>query len=324
MRSRSTFIAVLLAGILSFIAADPFHLVFGKYDSNPYTEIANELNQTSTTGVLVFASDVDFYRFPVFNYIRDIFGTRLAVHGEAAAEFGYDEVLAQASLGQASFMQYLKSREVSHLIVPLVNAEAGVVFHRWSSHGTVKIDLKSKSFSLVRKSGGEFPLALYKVNFDEKAISAKAPPNYSLSWSGVRPGFYELLRSVDERYEVRYSRNYEEGVETSWVFKGEQVKMTLNSPETPNQVFRVAIQFIAAYGGFAPPQILRISQDTKVIVMRLQAGEPPTATFEMRNGQSIGIENVLGCNKGTSFNPVDSDIREFCYGVLDIQVRITN
>jgi hypothetical protein len=173
MRSRSTFIAVLLAGILSFIAADPFHLVFGKYDSNPYTEIANELNQTSTTGVLVFASDVDFYRFPVSNYMRDIFGTRLAVHGEAAAEFGYDEVLAQASLGQASFMQYLKSREVSHLIVPLVNAEAGVVFHRWSSHGTVKVNLNSKSFLLVRKSGGEFPLALYKVNFDEKAVSAK-------------------------------------------------------------------------------------------------------------------------------------------------------
>jgi hypothetical protein len=177
---------------------------------------------------------------------------------------------------------------------------------------------------LIRKSGGEFPLALYEVNFEESVVPVEIPPVYSLSWSGVRPGFYDLLRSVDERYEVRYSRNYEEGVETSWVFKGEQVKMTLNSPDTPDQVFQVEIQFIAAYGGFAPPQILRISQDTKVIVLRLKAGEPPTATFEMRNGQSIDIENVLGCNKGTSFNPVDSDIREFCYGVLDIQVRITN
>jgi len=317
-------VAVLIAAVLSFTVADPLHIVSGKYDSNPYTEIANELNQTSTTGVLVFASDLDFYRFPVFNYVRDIFGTRLAVHGEAAAEFGYKEVLAQASLGQSNFMQYLKSREVSHLIVPLVNAEAGLVFHRWSSHGTIKIDLDSKSFSLIRKSGGEFPLALYKVNFEESMVPVEMPPTYSLSWSGVRPGFYGPLRSVEERYVVRYFRNYEEGIETSWVFKGEQVKMTLNSPDTPDQVFQVEIQFIAAYGGFAPPQVLRISQGAKVIVMRLKAGEPPSATFELSNGQSIGIENVLGCNKGTSFYPADQDIRDFCYGVLDVQVRVRN
>ena len=324
MKNRSILVAVLVASLMSFIIADPLHLVSGKYDPHPYTEIANELNQSSTTGVLVLASYADFYKFPVFDYIRGVFGERLAVRGEAAAEFGYDEVLAQASLGQANFMQYLKSKEISHLIVPLVNAEAGVVFHRWSSHGTIKVDLNSYSFSLVRKSGGEFPLALYKVNFDEDVVSANVPPTYSLSWSGVRPGFYELLRSVDERYEVRFSRNYEEGVETAWVFKGEHVKMTLNSPDTPNQAFTVEIHFVAAYGGYAPPQILRISQDSVVKVVPLKAGEPPKVVFILRNGQSIDIENVLGCNKGTSFNPVDQDIREFCYGVLDVQVRITN
>ena len=324
MKNRSILVAVLVAALMSFIIADPLHLVSGRYDSNPYTEIANELNQSSTTGVLVLASYADFYKFPVFDYIRDVFGNRLAVRGEVVAEFGYDEVLAQASLGQSNLIQYLKSREVSHLIVPLVNAEAGAVFHRWSSYGTIKIDLNSKSFSLVRKSGGEFPLALYEVNFEGSVVPAEMPPVYSLSWSGVRPGFYGLLRSVDERYEVSYSRNYEEGTETSWVFKGEHVKMTLNSPDTPDRAFRVEIQFIAAYGGYAPPQILRISQDSVVKVVPLKAGEPPKVPFILRNGQSIDIENVLGCNKGTSFNPVDQDIREFCYGVLDVQVRITN
>lgn len=324
MRNRSTLIAVLTAAVLSFLIADPFHLVSGKYDSNPYTEIANEINQPSTTDVLVLASDTDFYRFPVFKYIRDVFGTRVAAHGEFAAEFGYDEVLAQASLGPESFMQYLKARSISHLIVPLVNANAGVIFHRWSAHGTIKVDLNSKSFSLIRKSGGEFPLALYKVNFDDNQISEQMPPSYTLSWSGVRAGFYQMLRKVDEGYEVRYSRDYEEGIETSWVFKGEQVEMTLNSPKTPDQKFSVEIQFIAAYGGYAPPQVLRITHGSVVNVIRLKAGEPPKATFVLRNGESIDIENVLGCNKGTSFNPVDQDIREFCYGVLDVQVRITN
>ena len=317
-------VVVLVTALLSFIIADPLYLVSGRYDSNPYTEIANELNQSSTTGVLVLASYADFYKFPVFNYVRDVFGTRLAVNGEFAAEFGYDEVLAQASLGPENFMHYLKARSISHLIVPLVNANTGVIFHRWSNHGTIKVDLNSKSFSLIRKSGGELPLALYKVNFDENQISAQMPPSYTLSWSGVRAGFHQMLRNVDEGYEVRYSRDYEEGIETSWVFKGEQAKMTLNSPKTPDQKFSVEIQFTAAYGGFAPPQILRISQDSVVKVVPLKAGEPPKVGFILRNGQSIDIENVLGCNKGTSFNPVDQDIREFCYGVLDVQVRITN
>jgi hypothetical protein len=260
----------------------------------------------------------------VFSKIRDVFGTRLAVHGEIAAENGYDEVLAQASLGHENFMRYLRANEISHIIVPLVNAESGVVFHRWSAHGTINIDLESDSYSLILKSGGEFPLALYQVNFDENQTSSEVSPNYSLSWSGVRPGFYQMLRSVDERYVVNYSRSYEEGTETSWVFKGEQVRMTLNSPNAPDQEFSVEIKFIAAYGGFAPPQVLRISQESKIQVLLLKAGEPPTTTFSLRHGQSINIENILGCNKGSSFNPVDNDIREFCYGVLNVQVQVTN
>ena len=324
MRNRSTLIAVLVAAVLSFAISDPLHLASGRYDLNPYSEIASELDQSSTTGVLALASYADFYRFPVFNKIRDVFGTRLAVHGEIAAEYGYDEVLAQASLGHENFMRYLRTKDISHIIVPLVNAEAGVVFHRWSAHGTINVDLKSNSFSLIRKSGGEFPLALYQVNFDENQTSSEVSPSYSLTWSGVRPGFYQMLRSIDENYDVIYSRIYEEGIETSWVFKGEQVKMTLNSPNAPDQEFSVEIQFIAAYGGFAPPQVLRISQESKTKVLLLKAGEPPTTTFILRHGQSIDIENILGCNKGLSFNPVDNDIREFCYGVLDVRVQITN
>lgn len=324
MRNRSTLTAVLVAAVLSFAFSDPLHIASGRYDLNPYAEIASELEQPTTTGVLALASYADFYRFPVFSKVRDVFGTRLAAHGEIAAEYGYDEVLAQASLGHENFMRYLRAKSISHLIVPLVNAESGFVFHRWSAHGTVSIDLESDSYSLIQKSGGEFPLALYQIKFDENQTSSEVSPNYSLTWSGVRPGFYEMLRSIDENYDVNYLRSYEEGTETSWVFKGEQVRMTLNSPNAPDQEFSVEIQFIAAYGGFAPPQVLRISQESKTKVFILKAGEPPKATFILRHGQSIDIENILGCNKGSVFNPVDDDIREFCYGVLDVQVQITN
>ena len=108
MRNRPSLIAALLAVVLTFALVDPFRVASGRFDSNPYAEIAAELEKTSTTGVLVLASYNDFYKFPVYNYLRDILGTRLAYHGEIAVEYGYDEVLTQASLGEESFLRFLK------------------------------------------------------------------------------------------------------------------------------------------------------------------------------------------------------------------------
>lgn len=324
MRIRPSLLAALLAVVLTFALVDPFRVASGRFDSNPYTEIAMELEKSSTTGVLVLASYNDFYKFPVYNYLRDILGTRLAYHGEIAVEYGYDEVLTQASLGEESFLRYLKSRNISHLIIPMSTVETGVVFHRWSTHGTINLDLRSNVFSLVRKSGGDFPLALYKVNFDIQSASDVVPPSYSLEWHGVRPEFYQLLRIIDEGYNVHYLRRYEERVDTAWVFEGEQPKITLVSPATPNQIFNLELQFVAAYGDNAPPQVLRISVDSQVVVLKLKAGDIATTNVTLRNSQSIRIENVFGCPQGISFDPEGQDIREFCYGLRDIHVRITN
>ena len=317
-------IAALLAVVLTFALVDPFHVASGRFDSNPYTEIAAELEKTSTTGVLVLASYDDLYKFPVYNYLRDVLGTRLAYHGEIAVEYGYDEVLTQASLGEESFLRFLKSRNISHLIVPMATAETGVVFHRWSTHGTVTLDLSSNSFAMVRKSGGDYPLALYKVNFVNESGMDETPPLYTLEWSGVRPAFYSLLRIIDEGYNVNYLRKYEERIDTAWVFDGEQAKITFNSPNTPEQEFSVELQFVAAYGNNAPPQVLRLSKGTEVKAVQLRAGEVSTATFNIKNGESINIESELGCHQGISFEPNDQDIRWFCYGLRDLKVRITN
>ena len=150
----------------------------------------------------------------------------------------------------------------------MATAETGVVFHRWSTHGTINLDLNSNAFSLVKKSGGDFPLALYKVNLDVQSAPDSIPPSYSLVWNGVRPEFYQLLRIIDEGYNVRYLRKYEERVDTAWVFEGEQPKITLVSPETPNQNFNVELQFVAAYGenaikSFTAPKGTVIFEDTR-------------------------------------------------------------
>ena len=324
MRNRTTLIAAVLAVVLSFTLIDPLNIASGKYDSNPYSEIAGELNKSSVVGVLVLASYSDFYKFPVYNYLRDVLGTRLAYHGEIAVEYGYDEVLSQASLGEESFLRYLKSRNISHIIIPMATVETGVVFHRWSTHGTVALDLSSNSFSLVKKSGGDFPLSLYKVNYVNQSEIDKAPPSYTLEWSGVRPEFYSLLRIIDEGYNVNYLRKYEERIDTAWVFEGEQAKLTFNSIGKPEQEFTVELQFVAAYGNNAPPQVIRLLKDTEIQAVELKAGEISTATFTIKNGESIEVKSVLGCREGLSFEPNDQDIRKFCYGLRDVTVRVTN
>jgi hypothetical protein len=173
----------------------------------------------------------------------------------------------------------------------------------------------------VKKSGGSFPLALYQVNLDEEAGIDERPPSYSFAWEGVRPEFYQLRRIIDEGYNVRYLRKYEERIDTAWVFEGEQASLTLNSSATPEQTFTVEMQFVAAYGENAPPQVLKISQEMSVQVLDLKAGEVGTATFLVKDGQTINIESVLGCRTGISFDPEGQDIREFCYGLRELIIR---
>jgi hypothetical protein len=321
MKSRPTLIAAVLCIVLGFVLVDPFRVTSGKFDSNPVSAISAEINKPTTTGVLAIASYADFYKFPVFRYLRDVLGTRLAYHGENTAEYGYDIVLAQASLGEESFLRYLKSRDVSHLIVPADTAETGFVFHRWSTHGTINLDLNSASFTLVRESNGDFPLALYKINFADQSESIVTPPLYALKWSGVRPEFFSLLRVIDERYKVSSLRKYEERIDTAWVFNGEQVELALISPATPEQDFVMEMQFVAAYGEKAPVQVLRISMENKIQVLTLKPDQVNTASFIVRHGQSIKVEDVLGCRKGTSFAPEDNDGREFCFGLRNVEVR---
>jgi hypothetical protein len=324
MKTRSTLIAALLAVVMSFSIIDPFHIATGTYDSNPYSDIARELNESPSSDVLAIASYADFYKFPVYKYLRDVLGTRLAFHGENSVEYGYGDVLGQASLGEESFLQYLRYRGISHIIVPAPTAETGFVFHRWSTHGTVNLDLNSTIFSLARKSGGDYPLALYRVNYPNSTRADKIPPSYTLEWSGVRTQFYSLLRIIDERYKVNYVRKYEERIDTAWVFDGEQVGMTLVSEDTPDQEFVVEMQFVAAYGENAPTQVLKLSIDAQVQAVTLRAGEVNAVSIVIRNGQTIQIENVFACKEGTSFAPSDNDGRKFCYGIREIFLRLAN
>ena len=324
MKNQPRLIAAVVALVLCFAVVDPLQISSGRFDVNSYSEIADELEKSTTTGVLVLASFADFYEFPVNSYLRDILGSRLAYHGEMAVEFGYDQVLAQASLGEESFLKYLKSKSISHLIIPKSTAETGLVFHRWSNHGSINIDLNSKSFSKVSTSGGSFPMVLYRVIFNGLGSNDDSPPNYSITWQGVRPEFYQLLRIIDEGYNVHYLRKYEERIDTAWIFEGEKTKLTLNSEEHPSQIFTVDLQFVAAYGDKAPPQVLRLSQGSNVKVITLFAGKVESIAFDIRHGQSIQIESILGCQKGVNFDPEGQDIREFCYGLRDVTVRVTN
>jgi hypothetical protein len=106
------------------------------------------------------------------------------------------------------------------------------------------------------------------------------------------------------------------------VFKGEEATLSFMADEAPEQLFSVELQFIAAYGENAPPQVLRIEHNSITQSVNLKAQEVATIAFEMLSGESITIRDVFGCRQGLSFAPEDQDIREFCYGLRNVKVRV--
>jgi hypothetical protein len=309
----------LFAGLFAVL----FAMALGFSIAGPVNQITNALASETHTKVLYIASYNDYYKFDVNDYLRSILGRRLALVGEIVVEGNYDEILARASLGTSQFLEYLKSNKVTHLLLPKATYDTSAIFHRWSNHGTINISLDQSVFTLEAMSGGDSPLALLKINYGTASIGGKAVPNYEIKWSGVREDFYVLKRAINEDYFTTYARGYPERIDVSWVLHGENAQLTLVS-NSSDQLFNVEIEFIAAYGENAPPQLLRVVSNSESQIVSLFPNVKQKVIMKVLPGDEISITNILGCNIGTSFDPTGTDSRNFCYGVSDVRVELVD
>jgi hypothetical protein len=218
----------------------------------------------------------------------------------------------------------------------LNSASRGQIRYKWGKFGSVNIELKEPDFEAIAGSAGGFPFVLYKVgsNFHVR-YPEEIDSQYSLTWDdSIRSSFYEQQRRVekDGLYNYKYATSYENDLGVNWVYgypasysgvesKTEYVQFRyLTRNEQLSSVF-ISIILVAAYGPNAPDQVVKVSKNGEVTAHLLTASKPVQVTMSVESGDIIQIKAALPCRQPKYFQPDDSDLREYCFGVSDIKVR---
>lgn len=309
---------IALVGALVFLIVGPIGLETGVFDGGPYRGMVGDLQRTSNAKVLLFSSYDDFYNLPSNFWLRNEIG-------EAKIERGYDEVLSNASLGNQSFNQYLRGKGVTHLLAPLSTDIRGSIFHKFGAYGSIRLKLSAPFFQKVRQTGGDFPVVLYKVLAGTPVALWQTNILYELKWHGVREEFNSLIREQAEVgfYHYSYRKHYDDGEDVSWVFKGETPTFSITTAENSNTKFIVSLVLAAAYGSNAPAQIVVVKTPRTEQKVQLLAGKPVSVSLQLGVNERVKLTNFLPCHQPITFDPSGGDPRSFCYGVINLEVRVS-
>ena len=309
--------------VVVFLFADPTGLTIGFRDNDSYREIRDLVGSVPNAKALYLASDDDLYG------IEPNFRLR-AETSEKFVEAGYQEILSAASLGDVAFNSYLLQQGCKFVIVPLSTANRGQVSHKWGRLGEVLIRLQPPYFRQVLQSQGEFPVVLYEVLGDRGEVGNVQSLQYELQWSGVRRTFYEPVRTLQEvgMYGYTYSTVFEDGGDVSWVFQGtdgytEEPQFSIQVANNERQRFRVDVTLLAAYGGNAPSQIVRVATPMGAQSVLVSAGKPGVVHLQLAANDEVRFSNVLPCRLQSSFDTPNGDARGFCFGIGNIRLRPT-
>jgi len=245
---------------------------------------------------------------------------------EDFVEGRYDEVLDAASLGDDFFNQFLQSKGISHVLVPVPTSLRGQIFHKWGERGLINIDLNSRFFTLVETTSGPFASALYKVRENGSNFDQKVATDYSLEWSNVDWWFYQSGRSKKEvgMYAYGdYSIGYDSGESYSWFYdlspdRSNELIMHFTSEDIPKVNIRMGL--IAAYGVNAPDHEVLVESKNFSERLTLTAAGPSYVDVVVESGSEIRIKNVTPCLLPSEFEPNDESIFKICYGIGTVQV----
>ena len=320
-RGRLAIVGLVLVIVCLF--ADPTGLTIGLRDNDSYRDIRDVVGNVPNAKALYLASDDDLYSLEPNFRLR-------AETSEKFVEANYQKVLSAASLGDVSFNSYLVLQGYTYVIVPLISADRGQVSRKWGRLGEVAIRLRHPFFRRVLQSQGEFPVVLYEVLGGRGKFGQTQSLQYELQWSGVRRAFYEPVRTLQEvgMYGYTYSTVYEDGGDVSWVFQGtdgytEEPQFSIQSANNERQRFKVDVTLLAAYGGNAPSQIVRVATPMGAQSVLVSAGKPGVVHLQLAANEDVRFSNVLPCRLQSSFDTPNGDARGFCFGIGNIRVRPT-
>ena len=199
-------VAIGLTAALTFCVTDPLGLSTSSRNYAPYEDLYQKMENLPDTSVLLIASYDDYYNIPINHHNRNILNDRFLVRREMTVERGYDEVLSYASLGETEFGRFLYSRSYQYILVPGSTVESGHIFHRWSNRGGIELPLAGDMFQKIADGGGDFPLALYKINYSEDQKQSPVEFTYRFVWrEDGREDFYQFKRDYTEIQKPTYA-----------------------------------------------------------------------------------------------------------------------
>jgi len=318
-RGRLAIIGLVL--VIACLFADPTGLTIGFRDNDSYRDIRDFVGSVPNAKALYLASDDDLYS------IEPNFRLR-AETSEKFVEASYQEILSAASLGDVSFNSYLLQQGCKFVIVPLSTANRGQVSHKWGRLGEVSIRLQPPYFRQVLQSQGEFPVVLYEVLGERGEVGNVQLLQYELQWSGVRSTFYQPMQTLQElgMYSYTYSNMYEDGRDVSWVYKRtdgytEEPQFYIQVANGERQRFKVDVTLLAAYGGNAPTQIVRVTTSAGTQSVTVSAGKPGVIHLQLEANEDVKLSATLPCRLQSFFDTPNGDARGFCFGISNLRIR---
>jgi hypothetical protein len=309
--------------LLGIALLDPLRAMSGLMDNGPYSPIRKALSKVDHPKFLMLASFDDLYEIESKYLVR-------AETSDTFVEQSYNEVLVAASLGQQSFNNYLHRHGVTHIIVPRSSADNGVIWHKWGSIGSINLALSPPYFERVVSTVGDFPVVLYQVLGELDYSIVHDNVSYSINWSPSIRGELQLDNGLQEvgMYSYSYSYTYQDGKNVSWIFEhpaqefnNDAISFEIRGNLEVKQKFAVSITLLAAYGGNAPSQVVRVNTSKTIAAANIRGGKPATLNLVVGLNEKVELDHVLPCRTPSIWAPEDEDLRKFCYGIGDITVR---
>jgi hypothetical protein len=314
----------LLIALMVVLLSDPLGVLDGNFSGDSYSQIRREIDNTENAKVLLIGSWDDFYSLEHNDYWRNEIS-------EEYVERNYGEVLDAASLGSDFFNSYLRSRKISHILVPRSTFDKGAIRHKFASRGSIEIELGDPFFKMVATKNGPYEAVLLKV------IDALNPPTmpsevaYDLLWKNTDWWFYTKQTKITEvgQYKLSYLPFYEWGPDVSWYFdlspeRSNVLELQFNSSTETIDRVKVELTLVSAYGSNAPPHEVWVSAKNYSETKVLSPNSPGIFSVNLKSGESLMIRNLTPCRLPRSFEPSDLSEFKICYGVSKVLISPEN
>jgi hypothetical protein len=276
-------------------------------DYKEYAGIREALSEDKHAVVYVLVPDLNKYYFPA-HYVD---APRKYTPLDRYWNQGFD---LQASRGVSNFTSYLRSKNVTHVLVPAVGDQFGGFHKKWGNFGSIDLAFDPADFTEVASANGLHSAKLFKIEpGSSRNFCGRCLP-YRLNWAGVRESFYSQIY-------VNNQQLYEDGPDISWVLPGENPQVTLVSDSPVGTKFEITFGLIPAYGGQAQPQIVRFDIGSRNDLVRLMPGGPTKYSVVVESGQLVSLKRFLPCTVPAYHEPGNPDMRAICYAITSLQVK---